>query len=58
MFCTHNKASRILSSLQTLDFNFDGSFAVGNFKILLFGSLFFNIDTRSFSPHPMAMSTS
>lgn len=58
MFCTHNKANRILSFLQTLDFNFDGSLAIGNFKILPFGSLFFNIHTRSFSPQPMAMSTS
>lgn len=58
MFCTGNKASRILSFLQTLDFNFDGSLTVNNFKILPFGGLFFNSATRSFSPHPMATSTS
>lgn len=58
MFCTDNKASRILSFLQTLDFNFDGSLAVNNFKILPFGGLFFDTATRSFSPHPTATSTS
>lgn len=58
MFCTGNTASRILSFLQTSDFNFDGSLIANNFKILPFGGLFFNIATRSFSPHPMATSAS
>lgn len=58
MFCTGNNASRTLSFLPIRDLNFNASVTVNNSKILPFGGLIFNIATRSFSPHPMATSTS